>query len=263
MKPSHFAIPVLFASLFVFCAPTTGPAAEWRTFGRVSYDWRGDSVPYDFVLRVPTDEDLEDLFTQLEIIRHGEVVFTVIDKDGIMPYTYTNETGDIKKITSRNLLHSEHLLMVPTIKGRSRFPLLFMFGRGGPAEPGSVHVISLSDAGDPKEILSLNKFAIHNLADLNNDSVPELIGKKCFSQGWGEGNKEFLTYAPFSVYRFGDTAISPMIFDLALSREYNEAHYYGWAGPHCRGDLVVVLHPPGGGKPVIMDKKKAEALLKK
>lgn len=260
MKPGHFTISVLFVSLFVFCATTTGVAAEWRTFGTVSYDWRGESLPYDFVLRVPTDYDGGDDFTQLEIIRHGEVVFTVTDENGITKYSQAIENRDIKKIISRNLLHSEHLLMVPTIKGRSRFPLLFLFGRAYASQPGSLHVISLSDDGVPKEILSLKNFDLYNLADLNNDSVPEIIGKKCLSQSFGEG---VLTYDPFSVYRFGDTATSPMIFDLALTREYNKANYYGWAGPNCREDLAVVLHPPGGGKPVIMDAEKAKALLKK
>jgi hypothetical protein len=259
MKPSHFAIPFLFLSIFAWCATTTRPAVEWRTFGTVSYDWKGTSVPYDFVLRVPTDYDGRNYFTQLEIIRQGEVVFTVTDEDGITKYSRAIANRDIKKITSGNLLHSEHLLMMPTIKGRSRFPLLFLFGRAYASQPGSLHVISLSDDGVPKEILSLKNFDFYNLADLSHDSVPELIGKKCLSQSFGEG---VLTYDPFSVYRFGATATSPMIFDLALTREYNKVNYYGWAGPNCREDLAVVLHPPGGGKPVIMDAEKAKALLK-
>jgi hypothetical protein len=262
MKPGHCAIIVLLASILVLGAATAGTVMEWKTFDRLSYDWRGDSVPYEFVLRLPMDYDSGGEFTQIEISRGGQVLLTVTDEDGISKYLEGLEysSNNLKKLAGRNLLHSKHLLMLPDVTGRSRYPILFLFGPGYASSPPSFHVISLGDDGIPKEILRLRNFSIFELADLNNDSVPEIIGKKCFSQSFSEG---FLTYDPYSVYRFGDKAISSMIFDLALTRKYNETNYYGWAGPKCREDVTVVLHPQGGGKPVIMDTEKAKALSKK
>jgi hypothetical protein len=47
---------------------------------------------------------------------------------------------------------------------------------------------------------------------------------------------------------------------LPLSKDYNLKHYYGWAGAKCREDIAVVLHPPQGGKSLVMSAQKAEKL---
>jgi hypothetical protein len=54
-----------------------------------------------------------------------------------------------------------------------------------------------------------------------------------------------------------------MNIDLRLTESYNKKNYYGWAGPKCSEDIAVVLHPPGGGKPVVMDAAKAKAMFEK
>ena len=251
----------LVTGIFLLGATSTSPAKDWKTFDRASYDWIGDTVPYEFVMRLPENIGAGD-FTQLEIIRQGRVVLTVTDEDGISKYDEgIEQNSDMQKMAGKNLLPSMHLLMMPKVTGQSRFPLLFLFGWSYTSSPGKLHVIALGDEGVTKEILSLKHFYVRGLANLTNNPVPQLIGKKCFSQSWGEGS-DTLTYDLYSVYRFGDTAISPMIFDLELSKKYNETNYHGWAGPNCREDVAVVLHPPGGGKPVIMDDQKAKALIK-
>ncbi|MBJ6802818.1 hypothetical protein [Geomonas propionica] len=125
-----------------------------------------------------------------------------------------------------------------------------------------MHIIALGDDGIPKEILNLENFEIRSFAALDKDKTPELIGYPCFSQSWGP-EFSFLTYDPFHVYRFGATATSEMTMDLQLTESYNRKNYYGWAGPECSEDIAVVLHPPGGGKPVVMDAEKAKVIFEK
>jgi hypothetical protein len=54
-----------------------------------------------------------------------------------------------------------------------------------------------------------------------------------------------------------------MTFDLKLTESFNKKNYYGWAGPACSEEIVVVLHPPGGGRPLIMGAKKAQRIMRK
>jgi hypothetical protein len=72
-----------------------------------------------------------------------------------------------------------------------------------------------------------------------------------------------VTYDPLHVYKLETTPEPELKLSLPLTREYNLKHYYGWAGPECSEKLAVVLHPPGGGKPVIMKAKEAERLSEK
>jgi hypothetical protein len=87
--------------------------------------------------------------------------------------------------------------------------------------------------------------------------VAEVIGYPCLSQEWGNG---LITYDPYNVYKLGGVSGTSASLSLPLSRNYNLSHYYGWAGAQCSEDLAVVIHPPGGGKPLIMNAKKAERI---
>jgi hypothetical protein len=69
-----------------------------------------------------------------------------------------------------------------------------------------------------------------------------------------------LTYDPFNVYKLGAISATSATLSLPLSKSYNLKHYYGWAGVQCREDMAVVLHPPKGGKPIVMSTKEAERM---
>ena len=152
--------------------------------------------------------------------------------------------------------------MVPGINGKSQYPLLLLFGWAYASSPGSLHIVALSDDGVPNEIMHLTNFEIEQFTDIDRDSIPELIGKKCFSQPWGT-NYDLLTYDPYSVYRFDSGATAQMKLDLIKTETYNKQNYYGWAGPECSEEIAIVLHPPGGGKPLLMDANKAEKIISK
>ena len=65
---------------------------------------------------------------------------------------------------------------------------------------------------------------------------------------------------PFLCLSTPASATEVATYDLELSKQYNLKHYYGWVGEDCREDVAVVLHPPDGGKPVILNSKEAEKL---
>jgi hypothetical protein len=232
---------------------------SWKTVDSFTYDWMGDGKPYEFILDIPADYDSEGDFTRLRISRAGRFLLTVQDDDGIAKVTVEASEFQVKKLLEGNPVPSPHLLFTPAVRGSSKVPLLFLFGCAYASSPGSLHVLALGNNGIPKEILYLRNFMLSEACDLNRDGKLELVGKPCLSQSFGD---DLFTYDPYHVYRFGTSATSPMRLDVALSKRYNLGHYYGWAGMKCREDIAVVLHPPGGGKPVIMETKKAMALKK-
>jgi hypothetical protein len=235
-------------------------SSTWKTVEKVSFDWVGDKNPYVFLLKAPSGYNDGGNYLQLQIMREGKVLITINGDEGFAKLD--DALAPENSLKKRNILESEHLLMIPSLKGRSKYPLLLLFGWAYGSSPGSIHVVALGDDQVPKEILNLKTFGINSFADLDKDNIPEIIGQPCFSQSWGTNNS-FLTYDPFHVYRFGAEATSAMKLDLQLTEIYNKKNYYGWAGAKCSEDIAVVLHPPAGGKPVVMDADKARGLFEK
>lgn len=130
-------------------------------------------------------------------------------------------------------------------------------GRDLIPSPGSLDVIELSPDSDPKLILHKDNLGLLGLEDLNGDGTAEIIGCPCLSQTWGNGLE---TYDRLHVYVLSPLTGEAATLSLPLSKAYNLKHYYGWAGPDCREDVAVVLHPPGGGKAQIMKSADAERL---
>ena len=236
-------------------APTP---TQWKIVQSVSYDWAGDGTEYLFTLSIPDSWDDAGDFTKLQITKRGKIVYELTDTSGLVKYD-EGISGEMKHIAKRNLLPSPYLLMLPGA-GKADSPILFLFGWAYASSPGSLRIIKLAKDEIPKEALYLESFEAAAFADLDHDLRMELVGKKCFSQGFGP---DLLTYDPYSVFRFGDAQDAPMTLDLPLSEDYNKKNYLGWAGPDCREDVAVVPHPPGLGKPVILPTKEAEALFQK
>jgi hypothetical protein len=249
---------IILCSLY---APILAFGGDWKIIEKVHYDWKGDKNPYDFVLRAPDVLDGGGDYTQLQIMLNGKVLYEVNDDDGLAKISVAL-TSERKKLCNKNILKSKYLMMISGIKGNSKYPLLFLFGWPYASDPGSLHVVALGNDSIPKEILNLKNFALDSFAELDKKSTLELIGNPCMSEVWGPENS-FLSYSPYHVYRFGPLPTSPMTLDLKLTESYNKKKYYGWAGPACSEETVVVLHPPGGGRPLIMEAKKAQSIMRK
>jgi hypothetical protein len=155
------------------------------------------------------------------------------------------------------LVNSEYLYCASVPFGKTERTLLFVIGWAYASSPGSVHVIELENNRAPVVVFRNDEFEITDLIDLNGDGRPEIVGRPCLSQEWGD---HILTYAPSHVYTFPSGIAEKAAFSEVLSRRYNTQHSYGWAGKDCSDKLAVVLHPPGGGKPRIMEARDAEKL---
>jgi len=225
---------------------------QWKQVETVRYDWAGPGKAATFILEVPADYDAGGDFTRLRILTDGHPEFVLLDDDGLS--NFRKEVCLDKRsrfCKNANTAPSDHLLFYPLASGP---PLLFVFGWEYESSPGSFHALALDGHGMPHEILSLKGFDLADLIDVDGDGIPEIVGKKCFSQEWGN---HLLTYDPYSVYRIAGGSTEKAEYSLDLSKGYNLKNYYGWAGPDCREDVAVVLHPPGGGRPIIMNSKEA------
>jgi hypothetical protein len=247
---------VLIAMMVVLGSPVF--AETWKTVGSLRYDWARPGATATLILEVPTDYDRGGDFTRLRILTPGHPEFTLLDEDGLA--NFRKEICAFKKsgfCEKANLASSDYLFFYCLASGP---PLLLVFGWGYGSSSGSFHVLALDAKGMPYELLALREFDFEDLMDVDGDGLAEFVGKKCLSQEWGD---HLLTYDPYSVYHLPESQRGTAKYSLTLSKKYNLEHYYGWAGPDCREDVAVVLHPPGGGKPVLMSSKNAEKLSEK
>jgi hypothetical protein len=75
--------------------------------------------------------------------------------------------------------------------------------------------------------------------------------------------EDFETYAPIQVYKIPHPITGRALLSVPLSRRYNLQHSYCWAGKYCDEQKLVILHPRGGGKPVILPEAEARKLREK
>jgi hypothetical protein len=229
---------------------------DWKTAEEFDFDWQGNGAPAHFKI----EQSQEEQVARLTIRMKGQPDFVLNNNDDVWDEFKNDFTAEEKFLSkNKNLAPSRYAYALsPSTTGKLR-PLLFLVTPQYASDPGNLFVLALDSSQRPKVIL---KTSLHILdfRDLDADGMAEIIGQPCFSQGWGH---DFLTYDPFHVYRLQASAQPELTLSLPLTEKYNREHYYGWAGPDCSEDLAVVLHPPGGGKPVIVKSKEAEKMFTK
>jgi hypothetical protein len=239
---------VLFAAaVLAFAQP------KWKRVTAFKFDWNGHK-DVQVVLEIPAPWGDPGDFTRIRIRVPEQREFTLSNKNGWVRYDSdaASASQDVRKLA--NLVPTKLILASRAAGNRT---VLILFGYSYASSPGSLDVIELSDAGQPRLVLHQDEFGLQGVRDLNADGVAELIGYPCLSQEFGNG---LLTYDPFHVYELGVTSATPATMSLPLSKAYNLKHYYGWAGDRCREDVAVILHPPKGGKPLLMSTAEAERL---
>jgi hypothetical protein len=229
-------------------------AVEWTAVEEFDFDWSGKGAPAHFKLERHTGQQEPSRLT-IQIKGHKD--FVLNNDDGWVEYETDFQPEEKFLKINKNLGTSRFVLFLRMTNGLP--PLAFLASMDYASDPERLHVIGLDDAGDPK-LLFNQIFHLTELGDLDGDGTKEIAGQPCFSQSW---SANLLTYDPLHVYKL-ETAPKPELkLSLPLSQDYNLKHYYGWAGPDCSEDLAVVLHPPGGGKPVIMKTEEAKKMLGK
>ncbi len=116
---------VLAASFFLAMIFITAlaSASDWEVVEKVRYDSAGDNEPYDFVLHKPAGYNDAGEYTQLQIMQRGEVLLQLIDEGGFASLADAL-TQENKQLKEKNLLKSKNLLMIPSLRGNSKYPLL-------------------------------------------------------------------------------------------------------------------------------------------
>ena len=228
-------------------------AKDWHVAEEFDFDWQGKSQPAHFKI----EQSEEEQTSRLTISIKGQKGW-VLENDDVweeFARDFLKEEDFLRK--NKNLAASKYVFsfaLAPSAK-----PLVFLVTPQYGSDPGNLFVLALDSSASPKIIFN-KTFHIKEIRDLDGDGVAEIAGQPCFSQSW---SSNLLTYDPLHVYKLETTPTPELKLSLPLSQDYNLKHYYGWAGPNCSEDLAVVLHPPGGGKPVIMKTEEAKKMLGK
>ena len=246
----------VIAVMAFFVVGTGLGQTSWEPVASFAFDWDGHK-DVRVVLEIPSSWSDPGDFTRIHVLVPGQKEFTLTNKEGWVKYGSDEASSSPKIRGAANLLRSPYLLALRIAQNRTA---LFLLGYSYASSPGRLDVLEISDRGQPIVVLHREELGLLEVHDLDGDGVAELVGYPCMSQEFGNG---LLTYDPLNVYRLGATRASPATISIPLSKKYNLTHYYGWAGAQCSEDFAVVLHPPKGGKPVVMTTKEAERLTEK
>ena len=228
---------------------------DWSTAEEFDFDWQGTGAPAHFKIAQSEEEQVSRLTIRLK----GQPDF-VLDNDDVYDEFKNDFMPEEKFLSkSKNLATSKYAYALPPAHAGELRPLVFLVTPQYGSDPGNLLVLALDSSARPKLILKTT-FHIQEFRDLDGDGVAEIAGQPCFSQSWGH---DFLTYDPLHVYKLQTSPEAELKLSLPLTQEYNLKHYYGWAGPDCSEEQAGVLHPPGGGKPRIVQSEEAKKMFQK
>lgn len=232
-------------------------ATEWTTVEAFDYILPPHRVPIHFKLELRKDDE-ELTFTRIHIKASDQPEFVLDNDDGWAQYVQKDDSTKIwERLQKQNLLKSRYVLMLSLSLREREPPLIFLRSLGRVSDADRLSVIGLRQSGQPFLILDKD-LELEEFADLDGDGYREIVGSPCLSQAFGS---DLQTYDPFHVYKISHSLTEPAKLSIPLTKSWNLKHYYGWAGPDCSEKLAVVLHPPSGGKPFIMDADEAEKLM--
>ena len=231
-------LTVLATLAFAFACPI-GAAAQsgWRPIETISYG----PAPASYRLTTETNaaDDNSPRLTVTDSSGHA----TVITFDnGMVPVSEgLRDTG----LAGANLLKSKYVFVAKALTNRAGARLVVVFGAPVDPDPFAIRVLRLGAGGKVETLLSEDSFVITSITDLDHDGVAELIGRRSYSQ---MDTKCLSTYDPISVFRLAAGAQGRFVYDEGLSKAYNLAHHFVWAGPNAREDLAVDICLKAGPK---------------
>lgn len=242
----------IFYLLAAFSCKSGGTAGllqpGWKIVETFQFDWNDDGQPDTFILENPSDVQEPGSFKRLRVKLSGQPDFTLESDDNWVPYGNGLNDGS-GSFGQKNLVNSQYALLLPMSTSNNKRALLFLMSLGVGSTPGKLQVLQIDDDGSPKVVFYKDEFDLVDFVDLDGDGYPEIVGKPCFEQMREDG---FETYAPFQAYKTPRDGAPRATISVGMSGTYNRLHYYGWAGPDCSEELVIVKNPPAGGNPLIM-----------
>lgn len=199
-------------------------APTWKVFARTGVTWRPGAPPYELLMEESVAPRDVDPVHRVRIRVPGRPDFTVIDARGAGEYVPVREALRFAspELIPPALSDSARVIALP-VRGPRASTILAVFGWAYASDPYELTLIGFDSTGYPRQLFR-HDFDLRAVADLDADGVPELIGLSGLSQASGTCSA---TYNPYAVYRVADSG--DLRYDLALSRQYNQAHYV-WAG---------------------------------
>jgi len=168
--------------------------AKWATVEEFNYRWQPDQ-PVHFKLERPENKHIDADFTRIHIHVKGQSDF-VLDSDygdGWMKYNNPDEPSKaFARLQEQNLVSSRYVLVVASSLEKGDPPLVLLRTSGVASDTDLLHVISFQPSGKPTVILKTN-LDLRELADLDGDGRPEIVGYPCMSEEFGNGLQ---TYDP-------------------------------------------------------------------
>jgi len=229
----------------------------WNQVEAFQFDWNGDGVLDNFYLENPAEVQEPGSFKRIRIQLSGQPEFTLENEDYWTRFGPGINEGD-SSFNHQNLANSQYVLFLPFSTSDRKRSLLFLAGLPAGNTPGRLQVLQVDEDGSPKVVFYQDEFDLEDFVDLNGDGYPEIVGKPCFEKKLENGLE---TYAPFQAYEVPRDLGGKVILSMGMSGTYNRLHYYGWAGPYCSDDLVILKNPPAGGNPLIMKASDAEKFI--
>ncbi len=220
----------------------------WKPVETFQFDWNDDGIPDTFVLENPADVEEPGSVKRLRIRLSGQPDFMLENEESWVRYPTGANDGN-GSFAQQNLVNSQYALLLPMSTSSKKRALLFLTGLPVGSTPAKLQVLQIDDDGSPKVIFYDEQFDLVDFTDLDGDGYPEIVGKPCFEQTREDGTE---TYAPFQAYKTPRDGAPKATLSIGMSGTYNRLHYYGWAGPECSDEFVIVKNPPAGGNPLIM-----------
>ena len=220
----------------------------WKPVETFQFDWNDDGVPDTFVLENSADVEEPGSAKRLRVRLSGQPDFMLETEEAWVRYGTGINDGN-GSFAQQDLVNSQYALFLPMSTSNKKRALLFLMGQPVGSTPGRLQVLQIDDEGSPKVVFYDEQFDLVDFTDLDGDGYPEIVGKPCFEQLREDGTE---TYAPFQAYKTPRDGSPKATMSTGMSATYNRLHYYGWAGPECSEELVIVKNPPAGGNPLIM-----------
>lgn len=272
-------IKIVGTLIFFFLSAVTAVAGSWTWIPvqTIEVDWNGDGKQDRIILEAAKEivetHDPGD-FHRVRIQIAGRPEFILENTEGWVRYrgnanALENSLNCLKdKVTGifkyeaaavnnyKSIVKSDYIALTPVSPRRNKEFVLLLFGYQYASSPGTLHVISLDQKGDPKVIFE-KEFEVSQLEDLDGDNMVELIGNPWYGEVFGPDDI-FHSYVPTYIYSLTrkDNALQLQLNE-ALSKKYNEENFYGWVSPAAAQEYVVV-EPKDGSRPKLMKLTDAE-----
>jgi hypothetical protein len=202
-----------------------------RNVHTVRADFNGDKVKDSIVLQIPRYWLDSGDFTRIVFEIAGQKKHAFDNPEGWVSYDkYRDSVEFLADLPGANI-NTSRLLSI--IKMGDKDYRLLLFGLPGRLAPGKLFVFSIINGS--VKVDYFGPFHLTQLADIDGDRFPEIIGKACYTRRF-EDKPGFFSYSPYQVYNLKNG----FSFNEAQTEQYNHLFYFGYAGPRCSEDTVVV-----------------------